>query len=101
MSEWYVYIVSNNSHTLYTGITNDLPRRVTEHKDRSFKNAFTARYTFDRLVYFEAAATKRDAARRERQIKSWRREKRVALIQSVNPNWIDLSFSWTELLRLS
>ncbi|MGZ4810022.1 MAG: GIY-YIG nuclease family protein [Thermoanaerobaculia bacterium] len=101
MSEWYVYIVSNNSHTLYTGMTNNLPRRVIEHKDRLFRNAFTARYTFDRLVYFESAATKSAAARRERQIKAWRREKRVALIQSVNPNWIDLSSSWTDLLCLS
>jgi len=53
MNQWYVYIMSNRAHTLYTGMTNDLPTRVTEHKERTYPNAFTARYTFDRLVYYE------------------------------------------------
>jgi putative endonuclease len=51
---WYVYIMSNNAHTLYIGIAADLPRRVEQHKSRIFKTSFTARYTFDRCVYFEA-----------------------------------------------
>ncbi|HEY2322962.1 MAG TPA: GIY-YIG nuclease family protein [Thermoanaerobaculia bacterium] len=96
----YVYIVSNNAHTLYTGMTDNLPRRVYQHKTKTFQNAFTARYTLDRLVYFETLRSERDAAKRERQIKSWTRAKRVALIQSQNPSWVDLSKSWTEALML-
>ena len=97
---WYVYIISNNSHTTYIGMANDVPRRVSEHKTRKFRNAFTSRYTFDRLVYWEFCGTQRAAAKREREIKSWRREKKVALIQARNPNWIDLHFRWQDLLRL-
>ena len=91
MKEWYVYIMSNRAHTLYTGMTDNLPKRVREHKEREFENAFTARYTFNRLVYYEEATNKSAAARREKQIKNWPRAKRVALIQSMNPNWDDLS----------
>ena len=91
MGIWYIYIVSNKAHTLYTGMTDNLPKRVNEHKERRFVNAFTARYTFDRLVDYEQAADKTAAAQREKQIKNWPRAKRVALIQSTNPNWSDLS----------
>src|SRR5207248_66013 len=63
-------------------------------KNRPFPNAFTARYTFDRLVYYESAPDKKAAARREKQIKNWPRAKRVALIQANNPNWDDLSSRW-------
>ena len=91
MNQWCVYIVSNKAHTLYTGMTNDLPKRVREHKEHTFENAFTARYTFDRLVYYEPATDKKAAAVREKRIKNWPRAKRVALIQSMNPNWNDLS----------
>ena len=94
MNEWYVYIVSNHAHKLYTGMTDDLPQRVTEHKTRKHPNAFTARYTFDRLVYYEPAADKKEAALREKRIKTWPRAKRVALIQEKNPNWNDLSSMW-------
>ena len=95
---WFVYIVSNNARTLYVGITNDLPARIVEHKTHKYPNAFTARYTFDRCVYFEPASSASDAARREKQIKSWRREKKVALIVASNPKWEDLSMRWEELL---
>jgi putative endonuclease len=94
MKQWYVYIMSNRAHTLYTGMTNDLPARVTEHKEGTYANAFTARYTFDRLVYYEEAADQKAAALREKRIKNWPRAKRVALIQATNPNWIDLSARW-------
>ena|SRR5687767_4636675 len=94
MNEWYVYIVSNHAHTLYTGMTDNLPQRVIQHKNRTFENAFTARYTFDRLVYYELAADKKTAALREKRIKNWPRAKRVALIQATNPNWDDLSSRW-------
>ncbi|HEX3107663.1 MAG TPA: GIY-YIG nuclease family protein [Thermoanaerobaculia bacterium] len=96
---WFVYIVSNNAHTLYTGMTDDLPNRVTEHKDRTYINGFTARYTFDRLVYYEAVGSQKAAAKREKQVKGWPRAKRVALIQAMNPNWIDLHRSLVQLLR--
>jgi putative endonuclease len=56
MADWYVYIISNKARTLYTGMTDDLPNRVQQHKDRTYNNAFTARYTFNRLVYYEPAA---------------------------------------------
>ena len=87
----FVYIVSNVSHTLYCGITTDLAERFAQHKSGTYPNGFTARYHFDRLVYYEAAASMNAAAQREQEIKKWRRSKRVALIQSMNPNWLDLS----------
>jgi putative endonuclease len=92
---WYVYIISNNSHTLYVGATSDLPSRIHEHKSKLYPSSFTARYTFDRCVYIEYCASQADAIRRERQIKSWSRAKKVALIQKDNPNWLDLSSRWS------
>ena len=101
MADWYVYIMSNGAHTLYTGMTDQLPQRVTQHKDRLYVKAFTARYTFDRLVYYESAADKKAAALREKRIKNWPRAKRVNLIQASNPNWDDLSsrFDFARLFR--
>jgi len=96
----YTYILSNDTHRLYVGATDNLPRRVYEHKNRFFPNAFTARYIYDRLVYFEVFASVDEAFARERQIKGWKRIRKVALIQSVNPRWHDLSMSWTSSLRL-
>jgi len=72
-------------------MTTDLHARFEQHKAGTYENAFTARYHFDRLVYYEVLADQFAAARREKQIKAWRREKKVALIQSVNPSWSDLS----------
>ena len=95
MSDWYVYIISNNAHTLYTGATNDLPARIRQHKDRTYETSFTARYTWDRCVYYECVGAQKAAILRERQIKGWPRRRRVALIQSMNPNWIDLSGRWS------
>ena len=101
MSHWAVYIMSNHAHTLYTGMTGDLLRRLREHKGRSAEGPFTARYTFNRLVWYEFVTSRDEAFRRERQIKAWTRAKRVALIQAMNPNWADLSPSVLELLMLS
>jgi len=70
MPDWYIYIMSNHAHTLYTGMTNDLPQRVLQHKNHTYPNAFTARYTFDRLVYYEPAANKNAAALREKRVKN-------------------------------
>ena len=91
MPEAFVYIVSNVSHTLYCGITTDLRQRFEQHKTGTYPNGFTARYRFNRLVYYEIAQSMDAAAKREKEIKKWRRSKKVALIQSMNPNWLDLS----------
>ena len=91
MSDWNVYIMSNSAHTLYTGATNNLPKRIYEHRTRAYATSFTARYTFDKCVYYELVGSQDAAIKRERQIKRWTRAQRVALIQSMNPNWLDLS----------
>ena len=96
---YYVYILSNAAHTLYVGFTSDLPRRLYEHKTQWYRQAFTARYTFNRVVYFETFGTSREAMARERALKGWTRSRKVALIQSVNPRWKNLARSWTEALR--
>ena len=93
----FLYIVSNQSHTLYIGIAINLLERVREHKEKRFANAFTARYHFDRLVYFEWLPSLKEAAAREKEVKGWRRAKKVTLIQLRNPNWGDLS---ADLLRI-
>ena len=85
-----VYILSNKAHTLYVGSTDDLLRRHAEHKWKVHPNAFTARYTFDRCVYYELVGSEAAARAREKQIKGWPRPKKVALIQSVNPWWHDV-----------
>ncbi|MCH8807354.1 MAG: GIY-YIG nuclease family protein [Planctomycetes bacterium] len=93
MKIYYVYIMTNNSRTLYTGITNDLPRRVEEHR-QGVGGAFTARYKINQLVYHEEHRQAIDAIAREKEIKGWRREKKIALIESLNPHWEDLSVGW-------
>jgi len=90
--------MSNKSHRLYTGITTNLVNRVREHKEGSYPNGFTARYNFDRLVYYEGMPSLALAAAREKQIKAWTRAKRVSLIQIDNPNWRDLSADFDDLL---
>ena len=87
---YWVYIIGSISGTLYTGVTNDLLGRSMEHKSGE-GSEFTSRYHCDRLLYFEFFRYVRSAICREKQIKSWRRSKKVALIQSMNPTWRDLS----------
>jgi len=87
---YYVYILSNKSHTLYTGITRRLMKRLAEHQTGQ-GGAFTSRYHFTRLVYFEVHMNVGPAIAREKEIKGWRRSKKVALIQSVNPQWKDVT----------
>jgi len=87
---FYVYIVSNKSMTLYTGVTNDLVQRALNHK-QGVGSEFTSRYHFDRCVYFETFQSILDAIAREKQIKSWTRAKKIALIKSINPQWIDIT----------
>jgi putative endonuclease len=87
---YYVYIVASRSHVLYTGVTNDLERRVFEHKNK-LTPGFTSKYNVDRLVYFEDTGDVLAAIAREKQVKAWTRAKRVALIESINPDWRDLA----------
>jgi putative endonuclease len=82
--------MTNASRTLYTGVTNDLVRRVYEHKQKLLPG-FTSKYNITKLVYFEVTENIHAALTREKQIKGWLREKKLALIGSVNPEWQDLS----------
>jgi putative endonuclease len=95
VKQYYVYIMTNSSGTLYTGVTNDLRRRVWQHKQKLVEG-FTKRYNITRLVYYEETLDVNAAIAREKQIKSWRREKKVALIESENGGWKDLSERWFE-----
>jgi putative endonuclease len=87
---YHVYILSNPSGVLYTGVTNHLDRRIAEHKQKLI-SGFTKKYDVTRLVYFEAYGDVRNAIAREKQIKRWRREKKLALIRRMNPQFRDLS----------
>ncbi|HEX7926969.1 MAG TPA: GIY-YIG nuclease family protein [bacterium] len=93
MARGYVYMMTNRSRTLYVGVTNDLARRVTEHKAGTGK-AFTARYRIDRLVWFEETDDMRTAIEGEKRIKGWTRARKTALVEALNPNWEDLSVGW-------
>ena len=89
--QYYVYILTNsNKNVLYTGITNDLRRRVYEHKHHLDKGSFTARYNIENLVYYEVTSDVEAAIEREKQIKGWNRKHKNKLIESKNPNWMDL-----------
>ena len=90
MKNYYVYIMTNMSRTLYTGVTNDLPRRVWEHKQKLVKG-FTKKYNITKLVYYEETNDVLGAIEREKQIKGWLRKKKIDLIESLNPEWKDLS----------
>ena len=90
MQTFYIYILTNSTHTtLYTGVTNDLGRRLAEH--RSGGRGFTSRDRVYKLVYFEEHATIFDAIAREKQIKGGSRKKKIALIERMNPDWEDLA----------
>ena len=88
---YYVYILSNaTNYTIYVGVTNDLIRRVYEHKNNLAPESFTSRYGVHKLVYFEQTTDVRAALEREKQLKGWRRLKKNALVNSLNPEWKDL-----------
>ncbi len=92
---YYVYILTNAVRTLYVGVTNDLMRRVYEHKQKTVPG-FTKKYNLTWLAYYEEASDVTSAIAREKQIKSWRRSKKVDLIESANPRWKDLALEWFE-----
>ena len=91
---YYVYILTNkSSRVMYIGVTNDLERRVYEHK-QELVEGFTKRYHVHKLVYFETTTNVRSAIEREKQLKGWLRARKNALVESVNPEWKDLSDEW-------
>jgi putative endonuclease len=91
--EYFVYIMTNDSGTLYTGVTNNLVARVREHRNATPKT-FTGRYKIGRLVFFESTPDVSAAIGREKEIKGWTRQRKVALVASMNPRWLDLSDGW-------
>ena len=91
--EYYVYIMTNKSRTLYTGVTGNLMRRVKEHKEKRVQG-FTSKYNIHILVYYESTTNVHAALAREKQIKGWLRVKKIDLINSMNPEWKDLSEDW-------
>jgi putative endonuclease len=95
MKTYYVYIMSSKTGTLYVGITSDIKKRVYEHKNHLVPG-FTDKYKIDRLVYIETFGDALSAIACEKQIKRWRREKKVVLIESTNPQWVDLAADWYE-----
>ena len=92
--QYCTYIMTNKYNTvLYTGITHELAGRVLQHKERKIEG-FTKRYNVNKLVYYETYEDVREAIMREKQIKGWLRAKKIALIESLNPKWEDLSAGW-------
>ena|SRR6476469_3118749 len=95
MKQYFVYIMSNKSRRLYVGITSKLFGRAFDHKNKIIPG-FTSRYKFDILVYYEEYSQVMSAIAREKEIKGWRREKKLKLILADNPDWADLSAEWEE-----
>jgi len=95
---YYVYIMTNQSRTLYIGVTNNIKKRVYQHKS-GLVEGFTHRYKIDMLVYVESFTDVHSAIAREKQIKHWRREKKRQLIARENPDWRDLSDGWYDNIR--
>jgi putative endonuclease len=92
-NQYYVYVMTNKSGTLYVGLSNNIKRRVDQHKGKLVEG-FTKKYNIDRLVYFEMFSDVNSAIAREKSIKGWLRRKKLDLIRTVNPDWRDLSEDW-------
>src|SRR5271170_4460660 len=90
---YFTYVVCSNTGTLYIGMCNNIERRMWEHKSGEFEG-FASKYHCNRLVYFERFDEVIDAINREKQLKGWRRQKKIALIEAVNPRWADLAEKW-------
>ncbi|MGL4574514.1 MAG: GIY-YIG nuclease family protein [Burkholderiaceae bacterium] len=90
---FHIYIMASKSRVIYAGVTSQLEQRVWQHKNKVIEG-FTRKYNCIYLVYFEECTSAVDAIAREKEIKGWRREKKVALIESINPSWEDLSLKW-------
>jgi putative endonuclease len=100
MNEYaYVYILANGFKKIYIGITTELEIRVQQHKQKKDPNCHTARYNINHLVYFERFATITVAIAREKQLKGWLRIRKLELIVSTNPTWLDLSADWHKPIK--
>ena len=95
MRQYYIYILTSASGVLYTGVTNSLTHRTAQHKTKSVKG-FTSRYNINQLVYYEVTESIQTAIQREKQIKGWSRAKKIELINSINPEWRDLSLDFMD-----
>ncbi len=94
MKNYYVYLLTNwNNKVMYVGMTNNLERRIYEHKNKLI-NGFTKKYNINKLVYYEETSDVNSALSREKEIKKWRREKKDTLVLNSNPEWKDLSDEW-------
>ncbi len=94
--QYYVYILTNGTRTLYVGVTNDLERRMYENRNKLVAG-FTRKYNVSWPAYYEQTSDVESAIAREKEIKGWRRSKKVALVESLNPLWKDLSLEWQSL----
>ncbi len=90
MKSYYVYILTNKSNTLYTGISNSLERRILEHKFKLHKNSFAAKYNINKLIFYEEFSNPEDAIAAEKKIKGWTRQKKMNLIKTINPEFRSL-----------
>ena len=90
----HVYIMASHSRTLYVGVTRDLVRRVYQHRTFADPDSFTSRYRISKLVYFEGTPSLLAAIAREKEIKGWRRDRKVALVEAFNLDWRDLAHDW-------
>ena len=94
MGNYYVYILTNwNNHVMYVGVTNNLQRRIYEHKEKLI-DGFTSKYNVNKLVYYQETTDIKCAISREKELKGWRRSKKDALVVTMNQNWEDLSKDW-------
>lgn len=95
MKTYYVYILSNSSNiVLYIGVTNSLEKRLYQHKEKTQKKSFTAKYKLNKLVYYEVFEDVNNAIAREKELKLWRRKWKVDLVSLINPKWKDLTSDW-------
>jgi putative endonuclease len=94
-NRYFMYVLTNTvKHPIYTGVSNSIMRRQPEHKRKDDPSSFTARYNLNRLVHFENFQYIKNAIAREKQVQRWSRAKKIVLIESMNPNWDDLSREW-------
>ncbi len=93
MKLYFTYIMSSLGGTLYTGVTNNIFNRVLTHKQKR-QPGFTQKYNVTRLVYYEVSACIKTAISREKEIKGWKRSKKISLIETMNPTWLDLAENW-------
>jgi putative endonuclease len=95
MRQYYVYILASKTRVIYVGVTNNLERRVLQHKQKTHAG-FTSKYNVNTLVYYEAFGDIHSAIRQEKKLKNMHRDSKIALIEAINPTWKDLAGDWDE-----